>query len=368
MSPLGSADWLHALSQSRKPPVTDIEMVVNLHVTERCNYQCTYCFGKWGLLQESSAETSVWADTAEAYRIMQELADKFRRDRGRDSAIRFNFVGGEPALLPNIDDLVDYARTILKTRVSYVSNGLMLRRFDPEWTAENIDIVGISVDSSLQDTNREIGRVTRSGKVFDLAEAGTRVQAIRKAADRLKIRHPEIKVNTVVSELNSRENFDAVLAAIKPDRWKLLKMLPVYSAKTAISDEEFRGFAKRHKKYVRKRAGFRGVVITTEDNDEMTGSYAMVDPLARFFWYDELPESGYRYSKPMTVVSVDRAWAVAGVHWDEQKYGARYTELMGSMDAAETEASQALVAPPIPRPRTAADSSPARGMLFEATR
>ncbi|MEU6136137.1 viperin family antiviral radical SAM protein [Nocardioides sp. NPDC047086] len=337
--------------------MTDVEMVVNLHVTERCNYRCTYCFGKWGLLQETSAETSVWADTETAYRIMWELADKFRRDRGTDSSIRFNFVGGEPALLPNIDDLVDFARSVVKTRVSYVTNGLMLRRFDAEWTVENIDIVGISIDSSLRDTNREIGRLTRSGKVFDLFEASTRIQAIRKAADRLGARRPEIKVNTVVSELNRHENFDAVLAAIRPDRWKLLKMLPVYSAKTAITDEEFRDFAKRHRKFVRKRPGFKCVLITTEDNDEMTGSYAMVDPLARFFWYGELPESGYRYSEPMTTVSPDEAWEVAGVHWDEQKYGARYTELMGSMDAAEAEAGQPLVAPTVPGPRTSAESS-----------
>lgn len=334
--------------------MTDVEMVVNLHVTERCNYRCTYCFGQWGLLAESKAETSVWADTAEASRIMRDLADTFRKHRGAESSIRFNFVGGEPALLPNIADLVDYARMTLKTRVSYVTNGLMLRSFDAEWTAANIDIVGISVDSSLRDTNREIGRVTRSGKVFDLIEAGIRVDAVREAARRLGVRQPEIKVNTVVSDLNHRENFDAVLAAVRPDRWKLLKMLPVYSAKTAISDEEFRGFAKRHRKYVRKHAGFKGVLITTEDNDEMTGSYAMVDPLARFFWYDELPESGYRYSEPMTAVSAEKAWAVAGVHWDEQKYGSRYTELMGSMDAAETD--PAPVAPAVPRPRAVAEA------------
>ncbi|MEI7058292.1 viperin family antiviral radical SAM protein [Nocardioides sp. CCNWLW239] len=337
--------------------MTDVEMVVNLHVTERCNYRCTYCFGQWGLLAESKAETSVWADTAEAFRIMRDLADTFRRERGEDSSIRFNFVGGEPALLPNIADLVGHARTTLKTRVSYVTNGLMLRRFDAAWTAENIDIVGISVDSPLRDTNRQIGRVTRSGTVFDLTEAGIRVDAIREAAGRLGVSRPEIKVNTVVSDLNCRENFDAVLAAVRPDRWKLLKMLPVYSAKTAISDEEFRGFAKRHRKFVRKHAGFKGVLITTEDNDEMTGSYAMVDPLARFFWYDEVPESGYRYSKPMTVVSAGEAWAVAGLYWDEQKFGARYTELMGSMDPAETEPGPAPVAPPVPRPRVVAEPS-----------
>lgn len=331
--------------------MTDIEMVVNLHVTERCNYRCTYCFGKWGLLQESSAETSAWADTAEAYRIMSDLADKFQRDRGADSPIRFNFVGGEPALLPNIDDLIDHARTALKSRVSYVTNGLMLRRFEPKWTAENIDIVGISVDSSLRDTNEQIGRVTRSGKTFDLAEIGAHVRAIRKAADDLDVECPEIKVNTVVSELNVNENFDCVLNAITPDRWKILKMLPVYSAKTAISDVAFRSFAKRHRKFVRKNSGFKRVVITTEDNDEMTGSYAMVDPLARFFWYDELPEGGYQYSAPMTDVSADDAWAVAGAHWDEQKYGARYTELMGGIETPELEVTAAAVSPPTAAPK-----------------
>ncbi|GGR59912.1 radical S-adenosyl methionine domain-containing protein 2 [Nocardioides luteus] len=320
--------------------MTDVEMVVNLHVTERCNYRCTYCFGQWGVLEKPNAEKSAWADTDTAHRIMQELAEKFRSDRGANSSVRFNFVGGEPALLKNIADLVEFARTTLRARTSYVTNGLMLRRFDAEWTAANIDILGISIDSSLRETNREIGRVIRSGRVFDLADAGRRVQAVRKAADRLGVRHPEIKVNTVVSDLNHRENFDAVLATIRPDRWKILKMLPVYSAKTAISDEEFRSFAKRHRKFVRKRPGFKGVLITTEDNDEMTGSYAMVDPLARFFWYDELPESGYRYSAPMTEVSAEDAWAVAGVHWDEQKFGARYTELMGGLEHVEPEAGQ----------------------------
>ena len=67
-------------------------------------------------------------------------------------------------------------------------------------------------------------------------------------------------------------------------------MLPVYSAKTAVSDEEFREFARRHQTFATSRPDFNGVVITTEDNDEMTGSYAMVDPLARLFWYDEMPE------------------------------------------------------------------------------
>lgn len=275
---------------------------------------------------------------------MSDLAAKFRRDRGPSSPIRFNFVGGEPALLPNIADLVEFTRSALGARASYVTNGLMLRRFSADWTAENIAVVGISVDSPLPRTNLEIGRATRSGKIFELGMVGAQVLDVRRAADHMTTPPPVVKVNPVVSELNVNEDFDSVLAAIRPDRWKILKMLPVYSAKTAISDEQFRGFAKRHSKYVRKRPEFKSVVITTEDNDEMTGSYAMVDPLARFFWYDELSESGYRYSMPMTAMPADNAWAVAGVQWDEKKYCARYTKLMGGMDSTDNDSAPAPVA------------------------
>lgn len=345
---------------NRFPRVSDIEMVVNLHVTERCNYRCTYCFGKWGLLQESSAEASVWADKADAYRIMWELANMFRRNRGTDSPIRFNFVGGEPALLPTIEDLIGFAREELSTRVSYVTNGLMLRTLDAEQTAQKIDIIGISIDSSRQSTNLQIGRATRSGKVLDLIDIGNRVQAIREAADRLDVERPEIKVNTVVSALNVDEDFGPVLEAINPDRWKVLKMLPVYSVKTAISDDAFRGFADRHREYVSEHLASNGLIITTEDNDEMTGSYAMIDPLARFFWYDEVPESGYTYSDPMTAVSVEKAWAAAGAHWDEQKFGSRYTKLIGSVDTAEPEVDAPTPSPQDVTPQSVAEPAASR--------
>ncbi|MFE4002209.1 radical SAM protein [Nocardioides sp. YIM B13467] len=149
---------------------------------------------------------------------MWRLADMFRRDRGADSPIRFNFVGGEPALLPNIGDLIEFALENLRARVSYVTNGLMLRKFNAERTVQNVDIVGISIDSLRQITNQLIGRATHSDKVLDLADVGIRVQAIRETADRLGVRRPEIKVNTVVSGLNADEDFGAVLETVKPDR------------------------------------------------------------------------------------------------------------------------------------------------------
>jgi radical S-adenosyl methionine domain-containing protein 2 len=195
------------------------------------------------------------------------------------------------------------------------------------------------------------------------------VDAIRKAARRSGTHEPEIKVNTVVSELNVDEGFETVLIAVRPDRWKILKMLPVYSSETTIDDAAFRRFARRHRKFVRKRPEFRprrhpelractrsdflGITITTEDNDEMTGSYAMVDPLARFFWYDESQGDGYQYSDPMTAVSVDVAWKP--VQWDEQKYTSRYTELM---DCEAGSPTVFMGLPAFPQRRVVPESSP----------
>jgi len=269
------------------------EMVVNLHVTERCNYQCTYCFGKWGL------ESEVFQDTEKAFDVMRQLHSFFASEHG----VRFNFVGGEPALLPNIADLVDESKR-LGARTSYVTNGLMLRRFSPEWTERRIDVAGISIDSPHALTNLAVGRVGRNGRVFDPAEV---VAAVRK------IDGPSIKVNTVVSAWNAHEDFSDLISAISPDRWKILKMLPVYTADGSVGDEQFRGFLDRHSE-------FRSIIVS-EDNDQMTHSYAMVDPSSRFFWYNA-GGLGYTYSEPISGVGDAAAWA--SVSYDSDKFESRY--------------------------------------------
>ena len=278
-------------------------MVINLHVTERCNYRCRYCFGHWGVTTERSAEQSVFADTKTATKIMTELANEFTSEGG----LRFNFVGGEPGLLPNIADLVDVGRA-LGARTSYVTNGLMLRRFDAAWTAANIDVVGLSVDSAHRLTNRAIGRMTSDGRLFELDAVARMIGQVRQIGD------ASIKVNTVVSRWNVDEDFSDCIASLGPERWKVLKMLPVHTLDGMIDDDQFRNFLTRH-------LHLRGTLVA-EDNDQMTGAYVMVDPLSRFFWYAGTPTSGYCYSRP--IVEVGAARARRAVDLDTAKYAARY--------------------------------------------
>lgn len=298
--------------------MSDVEMVVNLHVTERCNYRCTYCFGKWGLADESATETSVFADDETAKLVIKKLDEKFGNRAGR--SLRFNFVGGEPALLRNIGALVEHVRE-LGAKASYVSNGMMLQRFDAAWTAENIDVLGISIDSPSASTNLAIGRAQRSGRVFDPALVAAQIHDVRAAAEGLGTT-PKVKINTVVSDFNLNEDFSGIIDAIRPDRWKLLKMLPVYTLEHRTTDYDFDAFVGRQRQHLRG-AGLREDVISTEDNDQMTGSYVMLDPRARFFWYNSSPGGGYRFSDPITgTLPVDEAWQV--VPWDERKFDARY--------------------------------------------
>ena len=285
-----------------------LEMVINLHVTERCNFRCSYCFGKWGLREEGSPELSAFADSLAASALMRDVKTAVAPGR----AVRFNFVGGEPALLPNIAELIEMARR-LGARTSYVTNGLMLRRFDAEWTSSHVDIVGISVDSTSAETNRAIGRVGGNRHVIDYRELAEATGRLRAARGRLV--PPAVKINTVVSRFNFDEDLTDIIRTIAPSRWKVLKMLPVYSSGDGISKSDYRKFIDRHKQLK--------MIMTTEDNDQMTGSYVMIDPRGRFFWFGGKPGEGYTYSDPIIDVGAEIAWSQTS--FDAAKFRTRYS-------------------------------------------
>ena len=221
-----------------------------------------------------------------------------------------NFVGGEPGLLPNIGDLVVLAGE-LGARASYVTNGLMLRRFDETWSARHLASIGLSVDSLDQATNQSIGRVTAGGSICQYEQPQEAISRIRNISDMV------VKINTVVSAWNHAEDFSAFIQAVRPDRWKILRMLPVRGISGEVGDRQFHDFLVRHRQF--------SDIIAAEDNDQMTGSYVMVDPRSRFFWFDGRPGSGYRYSEPIAEVGAVEAWK--SVNFDVFKFTARYESM-----------------------------------------
>lgn len=80
---------------------------VNLHITEKCNYRCKFCFAKY---QDSKKELGCNGFK----RIINELAES--------SCKKINFAGGEPTLVSFLPELISHSKN-QGLFTSIISNG-----------------------------------------------------------------------------------------------------------------------------------------------------------------------------------------------------------------------------------------------------
>lgn len=124
-----------------KKPIENIKSV-NWHIWERCNYKCKFCFATFSQVKERLPKE-------QALMMPILLADS--------GVEKLNFVGGEPLLCPYIGDLLSVSKKVgLVT--SIVTNATRLTRKFLEDNARNIDWIGISIDSSDENTEKSLGR------------------------------------------------------------------------------------------------------------------------------------------------------------------------------------------------------------------
>lgn len=123
----------------------------------------------------------------------------------------------------------------------------------------------------------------------------------------------DIKINTVVSSLNRLEDLSAFIDQVAPSKWKIFKVLPVITRENEVSQDDFIEFLERHSSFEN--------IISSEDNDEMTDSYLMIDPIGRFF-QNSILGSGYSYSAPIVDTGIKEA--LNEINFDPQKFHGRY--------------------------------------------
>ena len=188
---------------------------------------------------------------------------------------KINFVGGEPILCPWLPDLIQGARELGFT-TSIVTNGSFVT---PEWLDRVegcLDWATVSIDTVDPQKLKRMGRITRTGP---MSEAD-----YLRVTDMLRQRGIRLKVNTVVTRINYDEELAEVIVKARPERWKLLQVLPIRGQNDGavdnlvITSEEFACYVARNR-YVEPR----GIVVVPECNDLMTGSYVMVDPAGHCF-------------------------------------------------------------------------------------
>lgn len=272
------------------------KLKINLHITQKCNYHCRYCFAQFREKQDLPVE--------EWKRVIDNLEASGLVDR-------INFAGGEPVLYRGFPELVDYAFQ-KGFRLSVISNGsLMLDpKMVPEGFFRKIEMLGISVDSINPGTLQKLGCIDPQGRVLDEVRL---CRLITKAKDE----NPaiRIKLNTVVTDVNKDENM-RTLGSLPIDRWKFLKMKPFeegdFSNKDlAISDSAFENFLMQNP--VRQ-----GDAVPEYS---LTRSYIIVDNRGNL-----IDNQGDTYTVVGNLLDEDFATAFQRYPFDEDAYDSRYTE------------------------------------------
>ena len=301
----------HSLTRSWRVRPRLSELVINWHITEACNYRCRYCYAHWAgsgreLIHNIPATTRM-LENLWLYFHPRNLANPLRRQMDWQG-VRLNLAGGEPLLYPErVSQILLAARNIGFT-TSLITNGSLLSPAVTVQIAPHLSVLGVSLDSGQSPTNRLIGRQGPHGQLLIVEQLAEVIEEARRCNSSL-----QIKLNTVVNALNCHEDLSVLLQRLAPQRWKILRMLPVITNELMVSDSDFQDFVARHQHL--------GHILCVEDNTEMVESYLMIDPLGRFF-QNASGQSSYRYSCPIPDVGPEQAFAEVGV--DAAKFCARY--------------------------------------------
>ena len=251
---------------------------VNYHLLLACNMACSHCF--------ADSLSAKHLPVEEAAVVVQMIADA--------GCEKINFAGGEPMLYPGLDLLIRTAKECGMT-TSMVTNGSKLT--DP-WLDEisrYLDWIALSIDSPYQETHTVSGRVDCNGPISP--------ERYLEMCSSIKERGIRLKINTVVTIHNHMETMADFVSDARPERWKIMRVLLVGGQNDRklgpfeITGAQFDAYRKRN-------IPAEGITVVPEDNDMMTGSYIMIDPMGRF--YDNV-DGHYRYGRPIPQVGVERA-------------------------------------------------------------
>jgi len=284
------------------------ELVINWHITEACNYNCTYCFAKWGKpneLHRSLEAIEKLLDSLASYFIKG--SPSLKQKLGYKN-VRLNIAGGEPMMLGSTFSIVLMLAKQKGFKTSIITNGHYLLNSKFDLPNNVLDMVGISFDSQSYDVRCQIGRVDRKGNSLSSDGLKLALEKLSSTQHGLKI-----KINTVVNKLNWQEDFSSLISEIKPYKWKALQVMPYGEDDLLISNEQFNQLVGKHSNV--------GLFIFAESNAAMTESYLMIDPKGCFY-QNSTSRSSYNYSESINEIGAEKA--LKQISFNEAVFIARY--------------------------------------------
>ena len=269
---------------------------LNLHIIGACDYVCRFCYRN-----PTTHARERRLPLAHAAVILRE----FKALGGS----RVRFAGGEPTLHPELAELLKLTCSAGLVP-SLVTHG---RHIDPPWIGRHfpwLRWLTLSVDSDSDETSDLLGRRLRrapGGHVAHVEAVCARVRqwnGVRPAC-----RQVHLVINMTVTAFNGHETPIEFLRRCRPAKIKLLQMLPVSgenetAAGLVCPDDLFRAYVARLAPLESE-----GIRIVPESNNDMDGSYAMMDSLGRFF---QRRKGRYAYSRPAVEAGMEAAFADVG--------------------------------------------------------
>ncbi|MDX9722956.1 MAG: viperin family antiviral radical SAM protein [Myxococcota bacterium] len=252
-------------------------LAVNFHLTAACNYRCRFCFAHWPGGSQKLSKPEVFA-------LLRELFAAGAR--------KLTFAGGEPTLEPGLGQLIQFAKSVGFV-TGIVSNGARFQSALRD-CAGDLDWAGLSLDSASEQVQAQLGR----GQGDHVRRTIANVEACHAARCR-------VKLNTVVTALNWDEDLSALIAQLRPQRWKVFQVLRVLGQNDGRVDDlliergQYRHFVERHRHLERE-----GMALVAEDNEAMLDSYVMINPSGCFYGNSN---GEYRQSRPILELGVDKA-------------------------------------------------------------
>ena len=268
---------------------------INFHLWQPCNMRCKFCFATFLDVKQEYLPKGHLPEI-EALKVVKHIA--------AGGFEKITFAGGEPLLCKWLPNLIKTAKQLGMTTM-IVTNGSELTDNFLKENKKYLDWIALSVDSLDPEKNIKTGRAI-TGKTplskedyYDLVD---------------KIHHHGygLKINTVVNKVNFEDNLTEFIEYAKPKRWKVLQVLPIEGQNDSkvdeftITDDEYAYFLKTHKDVE---------TMVPESNDQIKGSYVMVDPAGRFF---DNEKGKHNYSKPILEVGIQEA--LKTINYDYSKF------------------------------------------------
>lgn len=285
------------VKQYQKQIVSTIPSI-NFHLWKPCNMRCKFCFATFQDINQTYLPKGHLPEE-DAIEVVKKIAEA--------GFEKITFAGGEPLLCKWLPSLIKTAKELGMTTM-IVTNGSEL---SDDFLTENkpyLDWIAVSIDSLENENNIKIGRAI-TGKIplsnFYYYEL---INKIHKHGYGLKI-------NTVVNKVNYNDNLIEFIEYAKPKRWKVLQVLPIVGQNDIkiddfkITDTEYTHFLNTHKDVK---------TIIPESNEQIKGSYVMVDPAGRFF---DNTQGTHNYSKPILEVGIKEA--IKTMDYDLDKFEKR---------------------------------------------